>query len=268
MSGRFDRDIAHSTRRPGSRESTSRRCPRHLSPWTCFLPMSSQVTFSFGFPHNFARPLDCAFLSPARCSPLDMLGEYNFTSSTSITRQSANVCKADQYVSSSPRSCVERKIGRFLTPRAPPASTSLALALGFGSSRRMRRMKSYMRTPDPNLGLLSPQLGGGVGDPDESVSTATSPLRVCPVRFESASSHLWGDRLRLRPSHLQGFVRADFDESTHFTPSTLALAMISIRFFDETPWATAAAYLLLCIRRRSSSETLWTRSSLWPEGSR
>lgn len=67
------------------------------------------------------------------------------------------------------------------------------------------------------------------------------------------------------------------------TPSSLARAIMSTLFLDETacailyyvsPWymirvmgrTNSAAKVLLCMRRRSTSRVLLTRKALWPEG--
>jgi hypothetical protein len=50
------------------------------------------------------------------------------------------------------------------------------------------------------------------------------------------------------------------------TPSAFAFAKISTRFLDDTACAISAAYVLLCMRRRSTSFGLWTRKARWPEG--
>jgi hypothetical protein len=50
------------------------------------------------------------------------------------------------------------------------------------------------------------------------------------------------------------------------TPSAFAFARILTRFLDDTACAISAAYVLLCMRSRSTSFGLWTRKARWPEG--
>jgi hypothetical protein len=85
---------------------------------------------------------------------------------------------------------------------------------------------------EPKLRLLCPQLGSCVDDPTQS----------------APSQHVHRSR------------------KTHFTPKIFALSTISTLFLLLTPCAIDAAYLPLCMSKSSSSERLWTRNSLWPEG--
>jgi hypothetical protein len=89
----------------------------------------------------------------------------------------------------------------------------------------------------------------------------------------NAQCLLFGPQTRVRIRHLQAECLAAAGRDCVKAKCVVLLscthrARMSMRFRELTLWAISAAKLLLCMRRRSTSFTLYTRNFLRPFGRR